>query len=104
MARFAGKLICKHLGLLYSAQVNIKRTNRESEQQFPSFPSNSLPITTAVSHTRTVFGYADAKALNFQLARLKHDEERFQIFIAERAKLVSETTEVASISIFLRTL
>jgi hypothetical protein len=53
-----------------------------------------LTESVAASHPRTVCSIADAKAVNLQLAQLKNDKDRFDIFVAERRNIVVEVEKV----------
>jgi hypothetical protein len=77
--------------LLFRAYIRSKGTKagREIFIVSPVFTK-----TIAASHTRIVCGFADAKAVNMQLARLKNDKDRFDIFVAERRKTVVEVEKV----------
>lgn len=71
-------MICKHSDLLFRARFRSKGTK------------------TKKSQTKTVCSFADAKAVNFQLARLKNDKDHFDMFVAERRQLVVEVEKFVS--------
>jgi hypothetical protein len=48
----------------------------------------------AATHVRVACGFAYAKAVNLQLARMKKVKDRFDIFVAVRRKVVAEVGKV----------
>lgn len=84
-------MICKHSDLLFRARFRSKGTKTKSEIFL-------IPVVfaerVAESQTKTVCSFADAKAVNFQLARLKNDKDHFDMFVAERRQLVVEVEKV----------
>ncbi|RDB21225.1 hypothetical protein Hypma_011758 [Hypsizygus marmoreus] len=71
--KMAGKLVCSHQDLLCSA--NLKLPKQKYYQQ--------------------VYSYAEAKAVNLQLAQRKNDKPCFDEYIQERKKTVADITQFA---------